>query len=642
MSANTVITSLQQAKNCSGKCDCYANLQNQIHQLGAEIKTIPRINEKAIIEKTEATLFPKIPGLILPMVNVQLNPIKAFQTKQLANQRVLLERVFKAESAARTAGTTANIAKSTATSAAAKAGGVAARVAALAVTVLSLVGVAATIKLLESRSNGIEKQVDSVSADLSKAFGFLFQNRQKIDGNSSAIKKNQQKIADVNDTAYSAQRQATQAREIGQKAQSTANQANQKSDRNFDLIKPLQLGLSAVILQINGILPRLLNVEKTANQSKVTATKTLIEVQKPKIEQNVNKSEVDKILARINQVDQKVAAIPGLVTPILPAVRNLPNSSSFKKSVSGATCSTLNSEGCTRRLRNSIGERIGRGNSRLWNRINTGLNGLNLGASGAQLSYLNTINTKLGPQVPGGLSGTFGRLWQTLQVDRVLNMLTYITTMHNAMMLSNNIGQTLFSAIDNLSQSVGFKWKNEKGAEVGFGSIVGEWTTNFFKGLFGVENYNAMTLAYKKANRIYQAGTNILDSARNMVDSVRNISETVVENTGRIGNSLKRDGVVGDDAFKWMPEKVDGRSRLLQQLENIGEAASTIEQVTGEIASVTQNLNEIQQQAQVFQQSITNSPIKTQTENTAVKTQQSTDKAESESPAIPQSAERNP
>ena len=723
MSANTVITSLQQAKNCAGKCDCCVKLQNQINQLKAEIKTIPRINEKAIIKKTEASLLPRIEGLVLPLINFKINPIKAVQTKQLANQRALLERVFRAESAARTAGTTAKAAQSTATNAGARAGSALSRIAGLALSIAALVGVAATVKLLESRSNGIEKQVDSVATDLSKAFGFIFQNRQKIDGNSSVIKKNKQKIADVNDAAYSAQQQATQAREIGQKAQSTANQASQKSDRNFDLIKPLQLGLSGVIVEVNKIIPRILKTEDVANQAQTTANKATSTANKAdstankantvsnkglatattanstanKANSTANKanSTANKALSliqplsqglgsaftqinqtfitsinaqnvaknaqrtanknqitikktnsvdakKLDKIDKKLDLLPGLF--VARASSTLGKPLTVQETVNAAktgTCNALNG-GCTNKLRSQISNQIQQGNNGLFNKINAGFGATNTALNNKQIGLLNTINTKLGAQVPGGLSGTFGRLWQTLQIDRVLNMLTYITTLHNAMMLSNNISQTLFSAIDNMSQSVGFKWKDEKGSDVGFGTIVSQWTTNFFKGLFGAENYNAMTAAYKKANRIYQAGANIINSVRSMLDSVRNISEFLAENTGRIGNALKRYGVVGDDAYKSMPERVDGRSIWLQRLEHFQETAGALEMITGEIASVAQNVNEIQQQTQIFQQSISDSPTKTQTENTAVKTKESTEKTQSQSPVIPQSAERNP
>lgn len=94
-------------------------------------------------------------------------------------------------------------------------------------------------------------------------------------------------------------------------------------------------------------------------------------------------------------------------------------------------------------------------------------------------------------------------------------------------MLSNNLGQTLFSAIDNISKAVGFKWKDEKGEDAGFGSLVNEWTVSFFQTIFGAENYTALVTTYKKANRIYQAAANLLNSIQSIGQSTLNALEVV-------------------------------------------------------------------------------------------------------------------
>jgi hypothetical protein len=342
------------------------------------------------------------------------------------------------------------------------------------------------------------------------------------------------------------------------------------------------------------------------------------------------------MLSEMLGIKADIRGFPSLLAPISAGITAIPKGEEFKKQVAAGTCNTFNSPQCTVNLENRISKDtdllMRQANSGLFNRLS---NIFNTGANATQLAMLQGIDKKLGAQVPGGITGAFGRLWQTLQVDRVLNMLTYIGVLHNAMMLSNNIGQTLFSAIDNISQSVGFKWKNEKGEDTGFGSVVGEWTTNFFKGLFGAENYNALTNNFKKANRIYQSGANIINSVRSMMDSVGNISEFIAENTGRIGNALKKYQVIAPDAFKWMPEQVNGQSILVQRLQNLEEAVSGIEMISSEVLNVTQNVNEINQQYQEFQKSISDSPKKEQLENTAIKTDATTQKAASNTPAIP-------
>ena len=65
---------------------------------------------------------------------------------------------------------------------------------------------------------------------------------------------------------------------------------------------------------------------------------------------------------------------------------------------------------------------------------------------GAQVT---NIDNKLGPQIPGGITGQlllqWGRMvkmWNFLQIDRMLNVLTWIGVLHNAYMLSNGLTQT--------------------------------------------------------------------------------------------------------------------------------------------------------------------------------------------------------
>ena len=767
MSVSSVISNLQSASNCAGKCNCCASLQQQINQLKQQIQNIKPVDEQAIIKKTEASLFPKIPGLVTPIVLANVNPLKAFQAKQLASQKALLERVFRAEAASRTA-------QGVASGAAARVGSVASRVAGLAGVLAGVVAFTAALKLSENRFNRVEVTTDRLGGDLSRAFGLIQRNRSGINQNSSKIQSNKNEINQVGDLALGARQEASTANKSANKALSFINNLTKKIANNSSIAnvakniantaiqgnkvaftqavsafkKATQAQGTAdnaaatangAVVTANNARSTANNARSTANNAVVTANNTVVTANNAVVTANNARSTANNarstannavvtannanstannalstaigailtaISARttagtaqstaktatttataansasrlavrrannaqstantalktktkppitvtvtsggvvdtgtknqINTLDKKIDKLTGLFVARAGSIGQQPlTAEQITKASQQGACNALNSPGCNKGITNQIKQ----GNDQINNRLNTLFGAGNAAANAQQISLLNTINTKLGAQLPGGLAGTFGRLWQTLQVDRVLNILTYISTLHNAMMLSNNIGQTLFGVVDNISQAVGFKWQNEKGNEVGFASIVSQWTTNFFKGLFGEENFNALNANFKKANRIYQAGANIIDSVRSMMDSVRNVSEFIAENTGRIGNALKRYAVIGEDAFKWMPEKVDGRSIWLQRLENIEEAASGIEMITGEVLSITQNVNEIQEQAQKFKNSISNSPIQEQTQNTAVNSRESTNKTQSQSPVIPESAERNP
>jgi hypothetical protein len=138
-----------------------------------------------------------------------------------------------------------------------------------------------------------------------------------------------------------------------------------------------------------------------------------------------------------------------------------------------------------------------------------------LGGLADIMSKLNRIDNKLGPQMTGGISGFLQGFkakvdgfikWSHL--DRILNVLTFITVLHNAFMLSNQLGQTLFSAISNGLSAIGIE--DDEGNPLDIGSIVSGGVESVITQIIGAENYAQMSAEWKKANRIYQAATNLL------------------------------------------------------------------------------------------------------------------------------------
>nr|MDZ8016549.1 hypothetical protein [Nostoc sp. SerVER01] len=306
-------------------------------------------------------------------------------------------------------------------------------------------------------------------------------------------------------------------------------------------------------------------------------------------------------LPKLDQILDKLPFIPGLTAAaIKPDIPTLPQ---IENATVTAMCKSMNG-GCSGRKLDDVASNI---NQNTNNKISNALDAVNTGANAALLAGQQTILQRLGNQLPGGLSGTFGRLWQTLQVDRILNILILITTFHNAAMLSTNIVQTLFSGIDNLGQAAGFKWKNEEGNEVGFGGIASEWTTNFFESIFGATTLQNINTTWNAANRTYQSVTNALWNIQGMFDSVRSIGELAVSYTGKIGNALKRGGALFEDAFPDMTEVVTARTAqqakwdaALQNVQPIENVVSAFSQVTGEIVSIGDNFNELKNQRDEF------------------------------------------
>ncbi len=263
-----------------------------------------------------------------------------------------------------------------------------------------------------------------------------------------------------------------------------------------------------------------------------------------------------------------------------------------------------------------ISDQVGQNADQL-GKINALLNALDLAAIAAMNAKLDVINTKLGPQIPGeGISGFLKKLAKWMQFDRILNVLTWMNTLHNAYMLSNSLSDTLFSAIDNI---IGLFIKDMDGQSIDTKGFFGSKIDEFAARLFGLQNWKEMKTTWKNWSRIYQAAANIANTVRSMIDSLRNITEFIAENTGKIGNALKKFGAIGEKAFPWMPEQVNAQSVWMQRLQNLEEAASGIEMVTSEAVSIKDNLKELTTQKEEFEKSIEELAPKERPNNLSVK-----------------------
>lgn len=206
---------------------------------------------------------------------------------------------------------------------------------------------------------------------------------------------------------------------------------------------------------------------------------------------------------------------------------------------------------------------------------------------GVDLSLLKVIDTKLGAQIPGGISAKLVSGFQWLRLDRALNLLTFAATIQNHVMLSNNIGETLFGAFDNVFKVFGLK--DDNGEPFSFTNSI----SATIKSIVGNENFTVISTSWAKANRIYQATTNILNSFQSLSNTILNGMELIGSYTGKIGNALKKAGEVMDNAYGWMNPQPKF-NRVTQALENLNQGASTIQQVTQAPLDVVNAVTELQ------------------------------------------------
>ena len=217
------------------------------------------------------------------------------------------------------------------------------------------------------------------------------------------------------------------------------------------------------------------------------------------------------------------------------------------------------------------------------------------------LGLLKVIDNKLGPQLAdGGVGGTlktFYERWnkfaEWIKLDRILNVMTLWVSLHNAYMLSNSLGQTLFSTIDNVLSLFGIYVKDAEGEEIGIGGAFKETLENIAKGIFGVDEWEVMKTDWAKYSRIYQAASNLMWAMRSLIDSVTSALEIIGSYVALIGNALKKWGAVGERAYQWMNPNPNYSNRFFTAIDKAENIVSDIDNITSEAHSVTETVDQI-------------------------------------------------
>jgi hypothetical protein len=222
-----------------------------------------------------------------------------------------------------------------------------------------------------------------------------------------------------------------------------------------------------------------------------------------------------------------------------------------------------------------------------------------------------------------------------LKIDRILNLLNLATTLHNALMLSNALGQTLLGIIDNVLATFGFALKDATGDTIGVGDLIGGTIENVIKAVVGADNYTNLKKEWAKANRIYQAGMNVIYSVQSIGYSILGALEVVGKWVAWIGNALKRFGALTEKAYPWMNPSPNFQNPIFTKIEAAQEMAEALEVVSSETRSVTETVSELGNQKKALEDSLKDGKDKPGVSN--VEQQQNQDKLReaSQAPIIP-------
>ncbi|MEQ9486151.1 hypothetical protein [Coleofasciculus sp. F4-SAH-05] len=529
--------------------DCCAELKREIAALKGEVAKLDgkflKKSERGGIVKDGGNLGKSLTlPLVGGMIATQIKPIdaKAIQA---------LERAFAASSAA-------GAAQATASSALAKIIPLVAKVAAIAAALAGLIASIAALKILGVRIDRLESRVDSLDAAISRLYSII-----------TPIKSTAQRALST------AQQALTRALKPGPKGEPGKDGKPGPAGKPGVDGKPGPAGTPGKDGKPGypgepGPIGKPGPAGKNGKDGKDG--------------KDVNNAQVEALLRKIERQTSLIPPIPAAINNL----KNLPNTEAFKNGVAEGTCRTTKPGGCMSKSLDPIKNGVGQNASKL-DKLNAVLNS-------THLAKLQVIDNKIGKQLPGGLAGKLGRISDFLKLPQIINSLTLITTLHNASALSINVAKTLGELASQSLATIGIKDDDDN--PININAILGKSIENLIISLLpgGSETYNGIKENLAKSMAIWRATANIVDTTRSIGDSVGAIAEISAENTGKIGNALKRDRVIAEDAFPWMAERVTPQFAWMERIDNLDDAASAISSVLSEVNSIQESALELKEQ----------------------------------------------
>lgn len=212
------------------------------------------------------------------------------------------------------------------------------------------------------------------------------------------------------------------------------------------------------------------------------------------------------------------------------------------------------------------------------------------------------ISGALGTQIPlGGIGAGLSRFMSSSIVDRTLNLVSVAASIHNAMMLSNSIQETLFSSLDNLI-AIPSLIKNPDGETIDTKEIFTKHLDSYFAKLFGATEWAAIKAQWKSYSTIYSSSANGWDNARSILNDSQELMNQGRNFTAELGNAMADEGLISEENWKYKDsnkkiksKNLDKLNRMGQGLENLDNGLQAIEQVTSTLRSIAETANEIKE-----------------------------------------------
>lgn len=212
---------------------------------------------------------------------------------------------------------------------------------------------------------------------------------------------------------------------------------------------------------------------------------------------------------------------------------------------------------------------------------------------------------------------------------QVMNVIGFLVDIHNAMMLSKDLGVTFFNLIagtvDNVVNTVAdlpfLKGFMEPGEQFSTATVLKNALEGAAKKVFGVKKWDEIKGTIIAANRIVSAASTILETSKTIATETAMLAELAAENSGKLGNRLRQAGILPDEG-QWFAENYSHRTkaydrvmRLNGRLEGVVNAAMFLEQMSSHVLNIKNNIKALDDQQKELEKSFENLESKVRKDN---------------------------
>lgn len=202
---------------------------------------------------------------------------------------------------------------------------------------------------------------------------------------------------------------------------------------------------------------------------------------------------------------------------------------------------------------------------------------------------------------------------------QIMNITDFFLNLHNAMMISADIGETFFDAIffviDNVPKLLDelpfAKDFIDIGEWAGFDSktLVTTKLDEMAKQAFGVQQWADAKAKWAAFNQIVRSANTVLMNMKDLRDSQGDLTQMTASRIAKVNNALVKSGVLTEDG-ELMTETVNRRSAFLDKLEKIEESgvvntAVFFQTMTAGALDVQETKKELKESREEFQKAIT-------------------------------------